>query len=241
MAFVELAEQSVHAGEVSAGEIGELVPARRSTRLDEVSVHDESELEHVHARMVFERRAYAERVATAVELRVLSRAELSRVAEIDRRERIDVLYEQRAGELHVRRGRWDAPQWDPDGEGGHSVRAVVRSLEHYADAGGVAVGAFADERLVGIGVVVPHVRPDIAQLAFLHVSAPFRATGVGSLVADELERLARHAGDSEMVVSATPSENTVRFYLGRGFTTMSEPLAELAELEPDDIHLHKAL
>ncbi len=29
--------------------------------------------------------------------------------------------------------------------------------------------------------------------------------------------LSRTAGDCDMVVSATPSENTVRFYLGRGF------------------------
>jgi hypothetical protein len=44
-----------------------------------------------------------------------------------------------------------------------------------------------------------------------------------------------------MVVSATPSENTVRFYLARGFLPMAEPLAELFELEPDDVHMRKVL
>jgi len=40
--------------------------------------------------------------------------------------------------------------------------------------------------------------------------------------------------DAEMVVSATPSENTVRFYLGRGFRPMAQPLPELLEaLERD--------
>ena len=34
----------------------------------------------------------------------------------------------------------------------------------------------------------------------------------------------------------TPSENTVRFYLGRGFQPMAEPSAELFELEPEDVH-----
>jgi hypothetical protein len=42
-----------------------------------------------------------------------------------------------------------------------------------------------------------------------------------------------------MVVSATPSANTVEFYLHLGFQPMAEPLPELFELEPEDIHLQK--
>jgi hypothetical protein len=44
-----------------------------------------------------------------------------------------------------------------------------------------------------------------------------------------------------MVVSATPSLNTVRFYLQRGFEPTADPLPELYELEPDDVHLQKDL
>jgi hypothetical protein len=33
----------------------------------------------------------------------------------------------------------------------------------------------------------------------------------------------------------------VRFYLGLGFAPMAEPLAELFALEPEDVHLRKAL
>ena len=117
----------------------------------------------------------------------------------------------------------------------------MHTLEQYVDTGGIALGAFTSGRLVGIGVVVPHLRPRIAQLAFLHVSAPFRATGIGSRLSDQLEQVASAAGDSDMVVSATPSENTVRFYLGRGFQPMAEPLAELFELEPEDVHMRKVL
>jgi GNAT superfamily N-acetyltransferase len=180
-------------------------------------------------------------VETGVELRRLDRSELSRVAEIDRSELIDTLYEQHGTELVARHGSWHASAWDPDGEGAHSVGMQVRALERYVDAGGIAIGAFAGDRLVGIGVVLPDLRPGIAQLAFLHVSAPARATGIGSHLAVRLEGIARAAGDSEMVVSATPSENTVRFYLGRGFRPTAEPLPELHVLEPDDVHLHKAL
>jgi len=33
----------------------------------------------------------------------------------------------------------------------------------------------------------------------------------------------------------------VRFYLGRGFQATAEPLAELLELEPEDVHMRKVL
>ena len=177
----------------------------------------------------------------AVEFRRLLRSELSRVGEIDRTERIDVLYEQHGTDLVVRSGDWSAPAWYPDGHGEHSVASQVHTLEHYVDVGAISLGAFADGRLVGIAVVVLHLRSEIAQLAFLHVSAPSRATGIGSRLCDHVEQIARTAGDAEMVVSATPSENTVRFYLGRGFHPMAEPLAELLALEPEDVHMRKRL
>jgi ribosomal protein S18 acetylase RimI-like enzyme len=176
-----------------------------------------------------------------VELRRLGRTDLWRVAEIDRREHIDVLYDQHGTRLVPRHGDWDAAAWDPDGVGDHSVSAQRRALEHAVDAGGSAFGAFAGAPLVGIGVVVPHLRPGIAQLAFLHVSARWRASGIGCRLSEQLDHVARTAGDVEMVVSATPSGNTVRFYRGRGFRPMAEPLAELFDAEPDDVHMHKAL
>ena len=177
----------------------------------------------------------------AVEYRRLGRTELSRVDEIDRTERINVLYDQRGTQLVARHGNWNASAWDPDGHGKHSVEAQVHALQYHVDKGGIAVGAFTAGRLVGIAVVVPHLRPGIAQLAWLHISAPWRAMGIGSRLSEQLEQIARTAGDSDMVVSATPSENTVRFYLGRGFQPVADPLPELFELEPDDVHMRKAL
>lgn len=178
---------------------------------------------------------------TAIELRGLEWSELARISEIDRTERIEVLYEQHGTRLVARHGEWRASAWDADGSGEHTVEAKVREAQHHLDDGGVAVGAFADGRMVGIGIVVPHLRPGTAQLAFLHVSAPWRATGIGGRLCEQLDQIARSAGDSDMVVSATPSENTVRFYRGRGFEPTADPPAELLELEPEDVHMRKAL
>ena len=83
-----------------------------------------------------------------VEIRDLERTELPRVGEIDRTERIDVLFEQRGTELVSRRATWNAPPWDPDGRGEHSVHAQHQSLVHYFDAGGIVRGACRCARIV---------------------------------------------------------------------------------------------
>jgi GNAT superfamily N-acetyltransferase len=184
---------------------------------------------------------HRETVGSDLEFRELGRHELTRIAEIDRTEHIGLLYEQRHTELVPRPGDWSAPAWDPTGHGDHSIQSQVHALEHYVDAGGIALGAFDDGRLIGIGVVVPQLRPHLAQLAFLHVSAASRASGVGTRLCERLEEIARHSGDTDMVVSATPSENTVEFYLHRGFQPMAVPLPELFELEPEDVHMRKDL
>ena len=174
-------------------------------------------------------------------IRRLDYDELGRVAEIDRTETIDLIYVQRGAELEGRPGDWSAPAWDQDGDGEFSVSTHTRDLEHYVDAGGVALGVFDGDRMVGIGAVVPHVRPSIAQLAWLHVTSGRRDAGIGRRLSDALEAIARESGDDRIVVSATPSEHTVTFYRRRGYEVMAEPLEELLAREPDDIHLQKDL
>jgi GNAT superfamily N-acetyltransferase len=180
-------------------------------------------------------------VEPSVEIRDLEHDELSRVGEIDRTERINVLFEQVGNELVERRGSWNAAAWDANGHGEHTVAAQYRALLSYAAEGGIVRGAFSNERLVGIGVVVPHIRQAVAQLAYLHVSHDHRSAGIGSQLSVDLEQIARCGGDTEIVVSATPSGNTVRFYLGRGYLPVAQPLPELLEMEPEDIHMSKVL
>ena len=160
--------------------------------------------------------------------------------EIDRTERIEAVYRQHGARLEEVPGDWSAPPWT-QGELEHSVSAQHRELVRWAEAGGIAVGAFIDNRLVGIGVLVPHIRPRVAQLAYVQVSNGYRGVGIGASISDQLEEAAVGAGCTEMVVSATPSVKTVGFYMKRGFEPMTYPFPELFELEPDDIHLWKQL
>ena len=176
-----------------------------------------------------------------ISYRPLTAADLARVGEIDRAERIDTLYVQEGASLREVHGNFSAASWRRDGRGEHSVRHQQEECERLLRAGGTAFGAFAEDRLVGLGVVLPHLRPGIAQLAFLYVSDGIRGRGVGVALTSQLERVAREAGDRTIVVSAVPSRNTVDFYRGRGYEPMAEPLPELFDLEPDDVHMQKAL
>lgn len=173
--------------------------------------------------------------------RRLERDDLARIADIDRAERIDVLLVQHGTRLEEKHGDWSARSWDTEGEGEHSVVAQRRFCEELLEMGASAVGAFVGERLVGIGVVRPGIRPGIAQLAYLHVTSEARGIGVGVALNEELERIARDAGDTSIVVSATPSAGTVRFYVGSGYAPTAAPLPELLELEPEDVHMAKDL
>jgi len=167
--------------------------------------------------------------------------ELGQVADIDRTERIDTLYMQHGERLETTHGDFSARAWDPVGVGEHSVAAQHAELERYVGKGAICIGAFDADRLIGIGVVLPHLRSGVAQLAYLYVSDGRRGAGVGGTLTTELEQLARGAGNRSIVVSATPTRNTVDFYRGRGYEPMAEPLPELYELEPDDVHLQKSL
>ena len=175
-----------------------------------------------------------------IEYRALENEELVRVGEIDRTEYIDTLYVQHGVELEAVAGEFSASPWTDDG-GEHSVAHQIETCERLVAAGGTAIGAFAGNRLVGIGIVVPHVRDGVGQLAYLQVSDGHRGEGIGRHLSDELDRIARAAGDTTMVVSATPSVNTVRFYLACGFEPTAAPLPELLELEPEDVHMEKRL
>ena len=176
-----------------------------------------------------------------VEIRPLAREELGRVGEIDRSERIDALYVQEGARLSVREGDWSSPPWDAEGEGEHSVAAQRRELERLVDVGGTALGAFEGDAFVGVGAVVTALRPGVAQLAYLYVTRERRSAGIGARLCDELEHVARRAGSTSVVASATPSVATVDFYRRRGYEPMAEPLPELLELEPEDVHMEKAL
>jgi predicted N-acetyltransferase YhbS len=169
--------------------------------------------------------------------RKMTEAELPKLADIDRSETVHVGFEFHDGDLVEMSVLWDIPNFFGQGDGDHTLTRQLDFCKRHLAAGAMMVGAFDDEALVGIGLLTPEVRPGLAQLAYLHVSAPHRREGIASSIAQRLLELARGLGAERVYVSATPSQSAVEFYKNVGFVPTAQPLPELYAQEPEDIHM----
>jgi GNAT superfamily N-acetyltransferase len=173
--------------------------------------------------------------------RKLDISEASKIADIDRTEHITLGYRYSHGKLEEYPVDWRVPRWSASGEGSHSVAGRVKSARATLEQGAEMIGAFEGNRLVGFAVICYQVRANTAQLDALFVSQDYRRRGIAERLTGEIVRLARQDGARRLYVSATPSESAVGFYRSQGFVPTSEPLPELFELEPEDIHMIMAL
>jgi GNAT superfamily N-acetyltransferase len=125
--------------------------------------------------------------------------------------------------------------WAPD-----QVEDDTPLLYQTYDRGGTFLGVFDDAQLIGIAVVdaVPlGVLGDQVQLKYLYVSCTYRHAGVGTQLFEAARQVARTREAKFLYISATPTENTVNFYLRRGCRVATPADPKLFALEPDDIHL----
>jgi len=167
--------------------------------------------------------------------RILLREEIAQVWNIDRSEGVENIYRFENGTLVLRPQHIDAPGWPP----GAAEKSTPILIDCF-DRGGWFRGAFDDTELVGVVVLENKrigKRKDQLQLMFLHVSRPYRNSGLGTQLFKNAKAAARNMGARQLYVSATPSENTVNFYLRLGCAVAAEHDPELFELEPEDIHL----
>ncbi len=167
--------------------------------------------------------------------RKLLREEITQVWNIDRSEVVDNIYHLENGTLVLRRQHFDVRGWPP----GEAEKYTPILLDCF-DRGGWFHGAFDDAELVGAAVLESKrigERKDQLQLKFLHVSNSYRNRGLGTELFELARATAREKGAGRLYISATPSENTINFYLRLGCAVAREPDPELVELEPEDIHL----
>ncbi len=172
-----------------------------------------------------------------VHIQRMTAAELDRISELDRSERVTLAYEVQDGELARFTVDWDDPGWSMEGDGDHTVAHQIAFCRSHLERGGVMLGAFEADVLVGLAVVRPRLRDDLAQLAFLHISRRFRRQGIAGELMRKACAIAREAGSRRMYISATPSASAIGFYLAQGCRLAEEVDPELYALEPEDIHL----
>jgi len=170
-----------------------------------------------------------------VGIRELEREEIGGLWSIDRAEVIDRVYSREGDELVLRPEHHDVQGW-PKGEPHQYEPILLDCFDH----GGTFYGAFDGETLIGAAVLESRFigrERDQLQLKFLHVGRRHRQAGLGGRLFEKAVARARDLGARRLYISATPSENTVRFYLRRGCRMTAAVDAALFELEPEDIHL----
>jgi predicted N-acetyltransferase YhbS len=168
-------------------------------------------------------------------IRFLERDEIPRIWQIDRREVIHNVYHLRNGELLLVPEYFDMQGWPP-GEAEHYTPILLDCF----DRGGAFWGAFDEGKLIGTAILESKFigsQRDTLQLKFLHVSQGQRKQGLGSKLFHLAVDHARFLGAKKLYVSATPSENTVNYYMRLGCVLATELDLELIALEPEDIHL----
>lgn len=173
-----------------------------------------------------------------MQVRRLLADDVSLIAAIDRSEHVDVQYGVIDGRLTEQPVVMpEIPTWDPTGSGPFSVAAQVRFCAFWIAHGAVLLGAFDDERAVGLAVIDPSFEPRLARLAFLYVSRPDRRRGAARALWDAAADLARAAGAESVYVSAVPTGSAVGFYLRQGCRLADPVHPALFAEEPEDIHL----
>jgi predicted N-acetyltransferase YhbS len=176
-----------------------------------------------------------EPVLNSMNIRLLQRDEIPLIWQIDRREIVENIYNLTNGRLVLKPDHFDIQGWPP----GEAELYTPILLDCY-DRGGTFWGAFENDTLVGVAILESKfigARGDMLQLKFLHVSRNYRKQGLGSRLFNITVEQAKALGAKKLYISATPSENTVNYYLGLGCALATEIDPELFALEPEDIHL----
>ncbi len=186
------------------------------------------------AGLVFREVRMRPKAGKMLEIRQLERDEIEKVGTIDRGEWIDGVYYHQNGGLVLKPETHDVKGWGPG-----QMDSILPDLQACFGRGGLFWGAFDGDQLAGIAVLDSQFlgpEGDMLQLKFLHVSRPYRKTGLGKTLFMRAAETARTLGAARLYVSATPSQNTIHFYQRLGCVVLAQPDPYLFELEPEDIH-----
>jgi GNAT superfamily N-acetyltransferase len=176
-----------------------------------------------------------ERAQMMLRRRPLNRNEIRKLWKINRAEVIDAVYYAINGELVLKHEHYDIKEW-PKGE----EERYYPIVQNCYDRGGWAYGIFLNDEIVGAAVLenrfIGRTQRHL-QLLFLQKGQNYRGQGSGKELCKKAAKEALLRGAEYLHVSATPSENTINFYLKMDCRLANEPDPASFELEPEDIHL----
>ncbi len=130
-------------------------------------------------------------------------------------------------------------EWDQDGKA-----ALVDSLKRTLQSGGIVIGAFSNQSVIGFASVESQsFGPDLeyVQLSNLHVSFEYRGKGIGKRLFKMACNAARALGARKLYISAHSAEETQAFYKSMKCKEAEFYCAKLVMKEPCDCQLEYVL
>lgn len=174
-----------------------------------------------------------------IKFKELNINDAEKLAEIDRSEQIDLIYEIQDGKIVEVTAGHESPNWNSN-----QVQEMKDRFQYELSRGGKAFGAFDKELLVGFAVLAHQFRgkkKDQLQLDLMYVSRAYRRQGIGERLMNEISCEARKRGARSLYISSTETKSAVNFYKNTGAMLTDEVDPELFEREPKDIHMIKIL
>lgn len=162
-----------------------------------------------------------------------------RLSEIDRSEFIDKVYEMRAGELQQKDITEEYLGWSTA-----ELKEIQEQYRYELTRGGLAIGAFNEDILVGFGVLGHRLMGenlDQLHVDLMYVSRDFRRKGIGSEILNRMGTEAKSRGAAYLYISSAETNSAVSFYRKNGSAVTEAVDALLFNKEPKDIHMVKKL
>ena len=170
-----------------------------------------------------------------MKIRAVKRNEIEEIRIIDRSEIINQIYYYKNSKLILKNEYYNVTGWEPN-----KIERNINNLYELYDRGGSFFGIFQEEKIVGIVALECRFigsNNDQLQVVFLHIDNNYRKKGYGKILMNQAKERAKELGAKKLYISATPSKNTVDFYMYIECKLASEINADLYQLEPNDIHL----
>lgn len=170
-----------------------------------------------------------------ITFQIMSQDQVNRLSEIDRSEYIDIIYEIRNGEMIEVESGYECPTWTEE-----MMEEIQQRFLFEIDNGGLAVGAFEEDKLIGCGVLAHQFRGrdlNRLQVDLLYVTRNYRRQGIGTRIINQLSEEAKRRGAKYLYISSTEIRSAVSFYKSKGSQLTNEIDEELYNKEPKDIHM----
>ncbi|MCD4753571.1 MAG: GNAT family N-acetyltransferase [Anaerolineaceae bacterium] len=121
---------------------------------------------------------------------------------------------------------------------------VIESLRHCICNGGVAIGAYQENALIGFANVENQFfgsNNQYLELPYIHVSNGIRLSGIGRTMFAVCCEKARAMGAKKLYISTHPAQATQAFYSAMGCIPTQETNQEIFNREPLDLQLEYLL